>query len=199
MLFTNLEHTWVQPWPQSFRSKETSLLPVFADCMQCDLTQRAIKLLIISSKFVNRYDPSTNELWNLLKNGSHSQDTTLKNANLHFKKLFLMWVWIDLYGLVSVSYTHLDVYKRQDVYNADETGINWRALPRKSLASRREQSAPGFKVSKERITAMVCANASGEHKVKLLVIGKSKKPRCFKNVHTLPVSYTCLLYTSRCV
>lgn len=81
-------------------------------------------------------------------------------------------------------------YSRDDVYNADETGINWRALPRKSLASRREQSAPGFKVSKERITAMVCANASGEHKVKLLVIGKSKKPRCFKNVHTLPVSYT---------
>lgn len=81
-------------------------------------------------------------------------------------------------------------YSRDDVYNADETGVNWRALPRKSLASRREQSAPGFKVSKERITAMVCANASGEHKIKLLVIGKSKNPRSFKNVHTLPVSYT---------
>lgn len=81
-------------------------------------------------------------------------------------------------------------YSRDDVYNADETGINWRALPSKSLASRREQSAPGFKVSKERLTAMVCANASGKHKIKLLVIGKSKNPRCFKNVHTLPVSYT---------
>ncbi|KAJ8866499.1 hypothetical protein PR048_032342 [Dryococelus australis] len=64
------------------------------------------------------------------------------------------------------------------------------ALPRKSPASRREKSTPRFKVSKERITAIVCANASGEHKVKLLVIGQSKKPRCFKNVQTLPVSYT---------
>ena len=45
-------------------------------------------------------------------------------------------------------------YSRDDVYNADETGINWRALPCKSLASRRKQSAPGFKVSKERITAV---------------------------------------------
>ncbi|KAJ8871552.1 hypothetical protein PR048_027876 [Dryococelus australis] len=80
--------------------------------------------------------------------------------------------------------------RRGDVYNADETGINWRALPRKSLESRREKSAPGFKVSKERITAMVCANAIGEHMVKLLVIGKSKKPCCFKNVQTLPVSVT---------
>ena len=45
-------------------------------------------------------------------------------------------------------------YSRDDVYNADETGIIWKALPHKSLASRCEQSAPGFKVSKERITAM---------------------------------------------
>lgn len=30
-------------------------------------------------------------------------------------------------------------YSRDDVYNADETGVNWRALPSKSLASRREK------------------------------------------------------------
>jgi len=80
-------------------------------------------------------------------------------------------------------------YSRDDIYNADETGINWRALPRKSLASKREKSAPGFKVSKERITAMVCANASGNHKLTLLCIGKTKNPRAFKNVKTLPVAY----------
>ncbi|KAJ8882458.1 hypothetical protein PR048_014266 [Dryococelus australis] len=76
-------------------------------------------------------------------------------------------------------------YSRGDVYNADETGINWQALPRKSLASRCKKSAPGFKVSKERITDVECANASGELKVKLLVIGKSKRQHCFKNVETL--------------
>jgi hypothetical protein len=80
-------------------------------------------------------------------------------------------------------------YTRDDIYNADETGVLWRSLPRKSLASRREMSAPGFKVSKERVTALVCANASGSHALKLLVIGKSKSPRCFKNVKTLPVIY----------
>ena len=31
-------------------------------------------------------------------------------------------------------------YSRDDVYNADETGVNWRSLPRKSLTSRRESS-----------------------------------------------------------
>lgn len=42
---------------------------------------------------------------------------------------------------------------------------------------------------------MVCANASREHKGKIEVIGKSKKPRCFKTVQTLRfihVSEKCL-------
>ncbi|GFY78833.1 jerky protein homolog [Trichonephila inaurata madagascariensis] len=80
-------------------------------------------------------------------------------------------------------------YSRDDVYNVDETGVNWKALPRKSLASKREFTAPGFKVSKKRVTAMLCANASGTHTLPLLVIGKSKKLRCFKNVSCLPTLY----------
>ncbi|GFU65080.1 jerky-like protein [Trichonephila clavipes] len=36
---------------------------------------------------------------------------------------------------------------------------------------------------------MVCANASGTHSLPLLVIGKSKKPRYFKNVSCLPTLY----------
>ncbi|XP_039968599.1 tigger transposable element-derived protein 6-like [Bactrocera tryoni] len=44
-------------------------------------------------------------------------------------------------------------------------------------------------MSKERIIAMICANASGTVKRKLLVIGKYNNPRCFKNVKTLPVDY----------
>ena len=47
----------------------------------------------------------------------------------------------------------------------------------------------GGKKSKDRITLMVCSNMSGTDKKKLLVIGKSKQPRCFKNVKSLPVDY----------
>lgn len=79
---------------------------------------------------------------------------------------------------------------QDDVYNADETGLNWKALPRKSLASRQENAARGFKVSKERVTIMTCTNAAGTHKLSLLLIGKAKKPRCFKNIRSLPVTYT---------
>ncbi|GFU83643.1 jerky protein homolog-like [Trichonephila clavipes] len=69
---------------------------------------------------------------------------------------------------------------RDDIYNVDETGVNWKVLPRKSLTSKGESTTPGFKVSKERVTAVICTKASGTHSLPLLVIGKSKKPRYFK-------------------
>ncbi|XP_061169489.1 tigger transposable element-derived protein 4-like [Saccostrea echinata] len=47
----------------------------------------------------------------------------------------------------------------------------------------------GGKSSKERLTVLVCANMSGTEKIPLFVIGKSKNPRCFKNIKTLPTSY----------
>ena len=67
-------------------------------------------------------------------------------------------------------------YTRDDVYSTNETGLNWKSLPKNSLASRREFAAPGFKVIKERVMVMVCVNASGTHRLPLLVIGKSTKP-----------------------
>lgn len=76
----------------------------------------------------------------------------------------------------------------EQIYNADESGLFWRLLPEKTFVHKNEDHAPGRKISKERITFMPCANATGNHKLNLLVIGKSKKPRAFKNF-TLPVLY----------
>lgn len=77
------------------------------------------------------------------------------------------------------------------IYNADETGLFWKCLPSKTLASEKEKTATGHKVSKERITLMCCSNATGEHKVKLFTIGKSRKPRSFKGTRAvnMPVDY----------
>ncbi|GBL77914.1 Jerky -like [Araneus ventricosus] len=36
---------------------------------------------------------------------------------------------------------------------------------------------------KDRVTILGCANAAGSHRVKLTLVGKSKKPRCFKNIN----------------
>ncbi|GFT72981.1 jerky protein homolog-like [Trichonephila clavipes] len=55
-------------------------------------------------------------------------------------------------------------YSPQQNYDADETGLNFRALPKKSLASQDEKSAPGYKMSKDRVTLMACSNAFGAKK-----------------------------------
>lgn len=77
----------------------------------------------------------------------------------------------------------------EQIYNADETGLLWRCLPTSTLAGEEEKSAKGFKKNKDRLTVLLCANASGNHRVTPFVIGKSKKPRAFKNVAHLPVQY----------
>jgi len=63
-----------------------------------------------------------------------------------------------------------------DIYNADETGLFWRALPSKTLATKMRQ---GHKLPIDRITIMLCCNASGTHKLMPLVINKSEHPRSF--------------------
>lgn len=76
------------------------------------------------------------------------------------------------------------------VYNIDESGLNYKMLPQKTLAAKNEK-VTGTKLSKDRLTFATCSNASGNHKMPLFVIGKSKKPRAFKHVNmaSLPVYY----------
>lgn len=47
----------------------------------------------------------------------------------------------------------------------------------------------GGKCCKECITIMLEANVSGIEKVKLLIIGKEMKPKCFKENKSLPDDY----------
>eukprot|EP00731_Ephydatia_muelleri_P031162 Em0022g676a len=82
----------------------------------------------------------------------------------------------------------LSQYMPEDVYNADETGLFYKLKPDKSLCFKNEKCTGGKK-SKERLTALVVASMAGE-KLPLFVIGKSKTPRCFKGVKTLPLEYT---------
>ncbi len=79
-------------------------------------------------------------------------------------------------------------YEPDDIFNADETGLFYKCLPKQTLTFKKEKCYGG-KMSKERITVMVGGNSSGTEKLKLMVIGKSLKPRCFKNVKNLPVIY----------
>lgn len=74
------------------------------------------------------------------------------------------------------------------MYKVDESELFWRALPSKTDVSHDEKTAPGRKVRKEPVTMLPRVNASGTHRLTMVVIGKAKKLRVFENID-LPVHY----------
>ncbi|GBO01314.1 Tigger transposable element-derived protein 4 [Araneus ventricosus] len=79
-------------------------------------------------------------------------------------------------------------YKPENIFNADETALFFKCLPQKILIFKKENCFGG-KQSKARLSAMLGANMSGHQKLKPLVIGRSKNPRCFKGAKSLEVDY----------
>ena len=76
------------------------------------------------------------------------------------------------------------------IYNADETGLYWKATPSNTQAHIHEKNIPGRKVAKDRISVLACANADGSHRLLPMVVGKLKKPRALKNLSEPPCHYT---------
>lgn len=72
-------------------------------------------------------------------------------------------------------------YDPKNIFNCDETGLFFKALPDKTMSLKNEK-CHGGKISKERLTVLLCTNMVGEFE-QPLVIGKSQKPRCFKGVN----------------
>ena len=77
-------------------------------------------------------------------------------------------------------------YAKIDIYNAEELGLFCKALPKKTCHLKNDKCTGDH--SKIRVTGPVAANMNGE-KVPMFVIGKLKKPRCFRNVKKLPCIY----------
>ncbi|GBB89547.1 hypothetical protein RclHR1_16270001 [Rhizophagus clarus] len=84
--------------------------------------------------------------------------------------------------------TILQDYTLDNIFNADETGFFFRMAPNQTLAS---APTPGTKLDKTRITVLLATNAIGTQKLKPLVIGSSKNPRCLYRVNrnSLPCTY----------
>ena len=80
-------------------------------------------------------------------------------------------------------------YKPENIFNCDETSLLYRAMPTGTIAQK-DEKVHGFKKSKDRVTVLLCVNQTGEDKLQPLFIGKSKMPRCLKNVKNYPISYT---------
>ena len=83
----------------------------------------------------------------------------------------------------------LQKYEAKNIYNCDETALFFKVIHNRRFAFK-GQKVTGEKVSKDRISLLFCTNMDESDKYPLLAIGKSRKPRCFKNHVTLPTEYT---------
>ncbi|GBM29117.1 Tigger transposable element-derived protein 6 [Araneus ventricosus] len=77
-------------------------------------------------------------------------------------------------------------YDDRDIFNADETDLFYRVLPEKTSCLEGKKCSGG-KISKERLTLLLCCNMLEDFEIPV-VIGKAKKPRCFKNIDVRKLS-----------
>ena len=89
----------------------------------------------------------------------------------------------DLVAALNKLYAIILKYDLENVHNMDETGLFFRQLlkytllmPFENVSSTREK-----KKAKERVSLVVCANATGRRKISCTLIGKPKFPDCIKN------------------
>uniref|UniRef100_H3B7H8 HTH CENPB-type domain-containing protein n=1 Tax=Latimeria chalumnae TaxID=7897 RepID=H3B7H8_LATCH len=74
-------------------------------------------------------------------------------------------------------------YVEEQIYNSNEAEHFWKLLFNKTFSSRDDPQKTGYKTSKDRVTLLFCANKTGQHKLPVLCVGKSKNPE------SLPLLY----------
>ena len=84
-------------------------------------------------------------------------------------------------------------YLPEQVFNMDETGLQWKKMPDRTYIAKEEKVAPGFKAFKDRFTLLFGANLTGACKLKPVMVYHSENPRALKgyNKKTLPVHWYC--------
>jgi len=71
----------------------------------------------------------------------------------------------------------IDQYDPSCVYNMDETGLFFHLIPRHTvLLPSEDVSTVQGKKAKDRVTLVICCNATGTERVPITMIGKAKEP-----------------------
>ena len=77
--------------------------------------------------------------------------------------------------------------------SCDETGLFLKKLPNRTYITKEKKSMPGHKCIRHRITILVCANASGDCKIKPMVIYHSENPRILERNKVMKCKLTYMM------
>lgn len=91
--------------------------------------------------------------------------------------------------------TLLQRYDLDCIFSVNETALFHKVLPRRtylaapdSLAPNGARAFPSDMATEDRLTVVVCTNATGTSKIPLALIGASKQPKCFR-IRPCPLPY----------
>ena len=95
-----------------------------------------------------------------------------------------------------------DVIKKEDylsrqIFNADETGLFWKKLPNRTCITKEQKSLPGHKPIKDRLTLLLCGNASGDFKVKSMLVYHFNNPSVFKRNNVIKSKLPAMWHSNR--
>lgn len=68
-------------------------------------------------------------------------------------------------------------------FNADKTELFIKKMLSRTFIAKSEKTASGLKAAKDRITFLLCSNASNATILKPLIINKASRPRVLKNIN----------------
>ncbi|KAM4694159.1 tigger transposable element-derived protein 1-like isoform 1-T2 [Discoglossus pictus] len=71
-------------------------------------------------------------------------------------------------------------YLPEQIFNVDESGLFWKKMPERTYISKEEKSVLGHKAAKDRLTLLLGGNASGDFKLKPLLVNRCENPRALR-------------------
>ncbi|XP_019894080.1 tigger transposable element-derived protein 6-like [Musca domestica] len=168
-----------------FPDVEKALVLWFRQCRESNLEVSGPLLMEKANFFAKKLNV------NNFKASNGWLDKVKKRNNITYKKICGKSAAVDENVCLEWKEKLKDLikyYDANDIFNADETGLFYKCLPDHTFCFK-DEKCHGGKHSKERVTLLFAANMDGTEKLKPLLIGKSAKSRCFKNIRTFPAEY----------
>ncbi|XP_069961423.1 uncharacterized protein [Cherax quadricarinatus] len=91
------------------------------------------------------------------------------------------------------EYIEVEGFLPKQVFSCDETGLFWKKMPKRTYITQEEKALPGHKPMKDRLTLLFCGNASGDFKVKPLLVYHTENPQVFKKNNVIK-SKLCVMW-----
>ena len=131
-----------------FVSALATNIPISGEVLRIKAEKFALELSIDDFKATDGFIDRWKKRYGIVYKKTHGEKLDADEVNA------TQWIDTILPGV-------LNRYSLSDIFNADETGLYYRVLPRGSHTFKCAQ-LEGGKISKERLTILVCASMMGE-------------------------------------